>query len=739
MRATIYTAAVIVITTASVNLSAQAKTESSGDLFEVIVSAQKKLENLQDVPMAVSVINAETLTESNRTRLADYFYQVPGLAMTTSDAGSSNVSIRGLNTSGSNPTVAFTVDDVPISMALQWGGGLYTPQINASDLAQVEILRGPQGTLYGSNSLGGLIKYVTIDPSTASLGGRFQASMSNVSNGDGLGYNVSGAINVPLSETFAVRASAFSSRTPGWIDDPILGVDGINESNSYGTRLAALWRPSDDFTLKLSGFYQKYSTDGSSTVQAKAGLTGLQQNFLPHTGYSQAEDTGFAARITARLGAAELTSITGYARRLIFSNRDFPVLTRILSRATQAAFGSGVPNLSTGLSAVNDSTTRKISQELRLSAPLGERFDWMIGAFYTKEDSVTLTQVPAVNWVTGDVKGQWWNTDWWSPYQEKSLFTNLTTRFTDRLDVQIGARISDIGSVYDSIESGPFAEIFEGRATPFVYPTSRDSESAFTYLFTPRYRLSDELMTYLRVASGYRVGGPNAGADAFGLPAQFGPDKTQNYELGIKGNLFASQVAFDLAVYYIDWKSIQLGLTTALGYPYVSSVGSAASKGLELSAQTRPFRGVSLSGWVNLSDANLTTALPVTADRVAPAGSQLPASNRWSANLAVNGEFTLAAGTTGFWGLTQTYQAQRVGLFPTVTLPNRLVVGGYGVTDLRAGIKRDGWSLQLFGTNITDKRAAASSELIRPLLGPNFNQYRYIRPREVGLSLTTTF
>ena len=204
---------------------------------------------------------------------------MPALSLTVNEFGAPQVTIRGLAAGGfTNPTVGIVVDDVPYGASMFAGYGEEAPDVDPSDLARIEVLRGPQGTLYGASSLGGLIKFVTVDPSTDGVSGNVQMGTSSVYNGAGLGYSVRGGVNVPLSDTVAIRASGFTREDPGYIDDPALHSEGVNEGHAAGGRLAALWRPSDVLSLKLSAVIQHSTLDGSPTVDLQPGLVGLQQS-----------------------------------------------------------------------------------------------------------------------------------------------------------------------------------------------------------------------------------------------------------------------------------------------------------------------------------------------------------------------------------------------------------------------------------------------------------------------------
>jgi TonB-dependent receptor-like protein len=246
-----------------------AASTQSGQLQEVVVTAQKREEKLQDVPVPVTVLSADSLLESNQLRLQDYYATVPGFTVTPSGSQSVTVlSIRGITTGGgTNPTVGIMVDDVPYGASTGLGGADLVPDIDPGDLARIEVLRGPQGTLYGASSMGGLLKFVTADPSTESVSGRVQTGIETIYNGANPGYNVRGSINVPLSDTLALRASGFVRQDPGYIDNPVLDTNGINKHDASGGHLSALWRPSDAFSLKVSALVQQIKSDGSDDIE----------------------------------------------------------------------------------------------------------------------------------------------------------------------------------------------------------------------------------------------------------------------------------------------------------------------------------------------------------------------------------------------------------------------------------------------------------------------------------------
>ncbi|MGH3428922.1 MAG: TonB-dependent receptor plug domain-containing protein, partial [Mycobacteriales bacterium] len=218
------------------NLQSQSNRSTSAPapipvLEEVVVTAQKRAERLQDVPVPVTALSADNLAANNQVRLQDYYASVPGLGLASSSKGDALLTIRGITTgvTSGNPTVGITIDDVPYGSSSNYGGGglgIPAPDLDPSDLARVEVLRGPQGTLYGASSIGGLLKFVTADPAFDGVSGRIQGGGSTVHNAPDAGYVLRGSVNVPLNDEFAVRASAFTRRDPGYVDNEPLGPRG---------------------------------------------------------------------------------------------------------------------------------------------------------------------------------------------------------------------------------------------------------------------------------------------------------------------------------------------------------------------------------------------------------------------------------------------------------------------------------------------------------------------------------
>lgn len=706
----------------------RAQAQQSVVLEEVIVTSQKRAERLRDVPVPVTAVAAVALADKSQFRMQDYYAQVPGLAMTPNQfSGAPSLAIRGI-TSGdtTNPTVSITVDDVAFGSSTSIGGGYFAPDLDPSDLARVEVLRGPQGTLYGAASIGGLIKYVTFDPSTEQLEGRVQAGANGVAHGGRTGYNVSGGINVPLGDTVAIRLNAFTREEPGYVDSIRgAGERDVNQTRSSGAHLSALWRAGERFSLKLSALIQDNETAGATYVTPGPGVAELQQDFLPRTGWVERKFQAYTATALAKFDAVEITSVTGYSESELSDLLDYSALN---GGFTQQIFGS-VDTLNT-----DDTTTYKFSQEIRATAQLNERLELLVGGYYADEYSPYSLQILAAD-PDGNPFDAVIRSRFSSTFAEWAGFTALTYRFTDRFDLQVGGRMSHIEQTFKETDAGPLVPLAFGTSSPRVLPEAAAREHATTYLITPRFKFSPDVMLYARLASGYRPGGINQGELA-GLPPRFSSDETLNYEVGLKAGTPDHKLFFDASVFYIDWRDLQLSLINpANGQGYFTNGSRAKSQGVELSMQLVPAEGLHIGGWLVWNEAVLTEAMPTLEQGGVngPAGARLPFSSRFSASASTEYEFPLAQ-LTGVVGATVSHVGERIGTF-IADDSAREVFPAYTKADVHAGVKIDRWTFDLYLNNVTDERGVlgGGNGTIMP------TAFLLIQPRTVGLSIARTF
>jgi iron complex outermembrane recepter protein len=703
---------------------------SGAKLEEVIVTAQKREERLQDVPVPVTVLDAQALVESNHISMSQYYSSIPSLNYTPSGPTGTELSIRGLSPFGGSTTVAVLIDGVPfgtgsVISAAHWG----VPDFDPGIIKNIEVLRGPQGTLFGSGSIGGLINFVTTAPSTDSLSGRVQADLSDVYNGNGPGYGSRGSINLPLGDTLAIRANAFARYDAGYVDNIATSQKGVNWGDTDGGRIAALWTPSEMFSVQLSGLAQNETVHGDSHVFIAPGFGDLQQSDLANSAWSHSVEQDYSLIAKLHEEGFELTSSTGYNINQFDYNVDSPTLAQY----AQMFFGV------TGSTAPVNSKNDKFTEELRLSTSLGKHIDWLLGAFYSHDASSNVQFLDANDASTGAFVGAYATYLWSSTFAEDAVFTDLTFHFTDRFDVQVGGRESLNRQAYQETDSGVSNLLFEGVPSPAVYPTEYTRQSAFTYLLTPRLRLSEDSMVYARIASGYRPGGPNfndLGLLAKDVPPAFGADRTKNYELGLKGSAFDRKLTVDASIYYIDWTDLQLSLVNSEGLAYQGNAGSAKSQGVELAVDSQPWENFTFSAWFVWSDAVLTQGFAADVAAFGNAGDPLPQSSRRSGYFSFQRDFSLGPQMTGFVGGDETYVGERFGNFLTTPGGVRANLPSYAETDLRVGVRRKAWTVNLFANNITDKRGVLNGG---PGSGSIPAAFYIIQPRTIGLSLAWSF
>lgn len=699
--------------------SQQKRTESTDvGVQEVIVTAQKRAEKLLQVPVPVSAVDASGLISSNDVRIQDYYTRVPGFSVSPSPgAGNEQVlSIRGITTGfGTNPTVGVTIDDAPFGSLIGTAGNIL-PDLDPSDIARIEVLRGPQGTLYGASSMGGLLKFVTVDPSTAGVDGRVEAGTDSVHNGAELGYSLRGAVNFPVSDTAAIRLSGFTREDPGYIDNPVLHVDGVNEARVYGGHLSALWVPSDVLSLKLSALYQHTSSDGTDYAYVLPGLSDLQQNNILRDGYDRSVQA-YSATLIAKLGGFYLTSVSGYNSNEFHNSVD-----------SSASLGSLIQLVFPGVTGALLTTPGKAetySQEVRLSSVGGQFFTWLLGGFYTHGSAPTEQSLLAVDPSTGSVVGSALDADTPKTYDEYAAFGDITFHLNDRVDLQLGGRESHIRQTFSQMLAGPLAPFLGPTVTP-----QRDStRNVFTYLLTPEFKISPDFMVYARLASGYRPGVPNISANS-AVPPSSEPDKTNDYEIGLKGDFLAHALVVDASAYYIDWKDIQLALTDPVTkLTYQTNGSGAKSEGIELSIDARPWTGMTISGWTALGSAVLTEDIPPSNAAYGLDGDRLPNSSRVSGRLSFEQQLPLAIHV----GAAVSYVGDSVGLFTRTAV--RQQYPSYTRTDLIAGMRLSSWSVDLYANNIADVRGIIGGGIGTT---PSY-AFSYIQPRTVGITVTKTF
>jgi outer membrane receptor protein involved in Fe transport len=300
---------------------------------------------------------------------------------------------------------------------------------------------------------------------------------------------------------------------------------------------------------------------------------------------------------------------------------------------------------------------------------------------------------------------------------------------TDRFDIQLGGRESEVKQDFAQTSIGPLA----GASGIAITPERSSNANVFTYLVTPKFQFNPDLMAYARFASGYRPGVANITLNA-AIPAASNPDRTKNYEVGMKGSFFGRTLSLDASLYYIDWTDIQLLLVNPVNrFSYQTNGSRAKSEGVELSVAAKPLDNTTIETWVALNHAVLTDDIPQSNSAFGRTGDRLPNSSRFSGSLAIQQDFPVTSGATAFVRGAVSYVGDSEGVFTQTAA--RQHFGGFTKTDLSAGVRYDSWSVNLFANNITDVRGAVGGGIGTT---PPF-AFTYIQPRTIGVTLAKSF
>lgn len=700
-------------------------TEQFHVLEEILVTAQKRSESIRDVPASVSAISAVRIEQLGALQLTDYAGYVPGLTVDNGGApGLNTITLRGISAGDSaSSTVGVYVGDSPVGSSSAYAqGGRLALDLLPYDIERVEVLRGPQGTLYGASTLGGLLKYVMRSVDLNVFFARVGGEGSKTSGAGDANWGARATINAPvIPGKLGLRASLSNQQSAGYIDN-VTGRADENDTQQLAGRAALLWQVSEAVSLELAGIHQDIDADGSSIVQLD-GLTGrpalgdlARAHVAPET--FRSELRLYTATLNWQLGAMALTSATSYARTRFRQQDD---QTDELNPLLEPLLGGPA-----WYPASLDVELDKFTQEIRLASAAGEgdALEWLLGGFYTKEDSANRqwihVQLPGGEPFVGLDPAAAARLP--SDYREVALFGDVTYRFTERLDVTAGLRWARNEQAFEQIDDGgSIIAIGEARAS--------GSDTVVTYMVSPRYRFSDDLMLYGRVASGYRPGGANVALP--GVSATYDADQLINYEIGLKTAFADGRGLLDLAVFLIDWRDIQLVTVGGAGTTALANGGRAESKGVELTSAYSPVDGLRLALNAAYTEAELTENMPPLAGLVGQAGDALPSAPEWSGSFSFDYEFLRAGGWTAAIGGGYRHAGGRFGNFVVPSAP-RVRLDGYGMWDLNARLFNERYSLRLFAKNLGDERAYANAVTAASPVPVNAT---VLTPRVVGLSI----
>ena len=705
------------------------KSTSTTDLDRILVTANKREENIRDVPASISVIGSEQLERINATQLSDFANYIPGFQLNSGGTpGQTTVSMRGIAPLSSGSTIGTYLDETPVgSSGIYQAATLFALDLLPYDIDRVEVLRGPQGTLYGAGAMGGLVKYVTKQPDLNESELRVGAGVSTIEGGDDLGSNARFGINLPLVEDrAALRASYARNYLPGYIDNTVNGREDINGGLQTSGRLAFLWQ-GDAFSLKLAAMQQTIDSDNNGAMNLETDSLEPLNGDLEHAVYVNEPFTKkldyYTATLDWDLGWGDFTSATGYSETA--TNR---LTDSTIPYGNFADLALGLPD--PGSSYFNIGLDLdKFTQEFRLTSKSDTAFEWQVGVFYTKEEAFQ-SQGIYLNQLDGSplpppydaLFGTLAYLEIPSDYKETALFANGSYQFTDRFKLGAGIRYSQNDQTFGQ-------NVLSGALLPIENVSGSSSEDVFTWSVTPQFDLTDTSMLYGKIATGYQPGGPNV--KVAGLPPQVDSSMLTSYEIGLKSLFADNRVTLDIAAFQIDWEDIQVP-TSYNGVSGLVNGGTATTQGVEVSTMFRPTTDFQLGFNFAYTDAALTEDYPtvyiasdpyvvevtggldgdklpyvpelsgaLTADYFFPLGS-------WEGSLGGGLRYTddRVSDTTNLQEITDPSTTPPTVLQSTLSPPNSL--DSYFAMDLYAAISNEHWTMRAYLKNATDERAYSS-------------------------------
>jgi iron complex outermembrane recepter protein len=732
----------------------EADKPAQSQLAEVVVTATKRSEDILRVPMSVTALSGDQLLARQIVSLDDLTRSVPGLSFSGGGGpGLNNIEIRGVSSSAGSATVAIYLDDAPITVRNLFAVGSTEPRF--FDLNSVEVLRGPQGTLYGASSMGGAIKFITNQPQTTDFSTSVRSDVSTTEHGR-INNLEEGIVNIPLvSGVVALRAGVQFSEDSGYINrvSPVTGSltdRNINSSHTVVSRVALKIAPNSDLSIVPAVFYQRVTLADTSVFDL--GLPNFQTTKLvPETTL----DTFTVPSLTVNydMDWARLTTVSSYFTRKLdrvedgtYENAQY--LGSVLQ--TQEGYGGGAFNYlySPGYFNTRDST---FTQEIRLaSKDLGTApgsVSWITGVYYSdnKRSFFDSEFVDGFNSTVQSVYGQsalallgstfpndnvYYSTRRYDERQE-AVFGEATVRISRSLRLTLGTRfLTARESLWRMTAPGYFT-------AGLLESSSASNETAFTPKLTLAYDLTDQNSAYLTVAKGSRLGGPNrpipvgpcaSDLHAIGLtsaPGAYTPDSLWNYEIGSKNRFLDRRLSLDVSAYLIDWKNIQQDLVlSGCGFDFFANVGTARSYGSELEINARPIPEWTLAVTGSYTHAAITEPIPSLG---IAKGADVLGVPQYSGTISSDYSIFVRPDLKVVSRIDYQRTGPSRGAFfvsnPDFNRPS------YGVADASLTLNEDRWDMGLFARNLFDQDKAIQHPV------PFYVPYGItVRPRTIGVS-----
>jgi outer membrane receptor protein involved in Fe transport len=725
-----------------------AVSEQADSDTDIIVTATRRAENLQDVPLAITALGTQQLDQQQVTGFDGYARLVPSLSFRTSGPGFSNVYFRGVssgensNHSASLPSVGTYLDEQPITTIT---GAL---DVHIYDIARVEALAGPQGTLYGASSEAGTVRIITNRPDLASTYGEIRGELNSVAHGD-FGGNVEGFINAPLGSNIALRVVGWYQHDGGYIDNipgsltfPTSGItmnnnalveDDYNDVDTYGARAALRIELDDRWTVTPTIMGQRQRSHGSFSQESGLGPLQVQQ-FNPE--YANDRWVQAALTVEGRIGDWNLTYAGSYMRRRVDGAQDYSDYAYFYDAL--AGYGAYFYDNNNNLVNPNQyiqftDQYRKLSQELRITSPADRPVRLIAGLFYQRQqhnieqnyiidniaDSITVPGTDSNIWLTQQRRVD----------RDYAVFGELSWDITPQFTATGGIRlyrydnslVGFFGYANPGFSSNPIYAcqgpvIVDGSPCTNLNKSTADTD--FIHRLNLTYRITEDHLIYATWSRGFRPGGINRRGS---LPP-YGADTVSNYEFGVKTDWLNHRLRVNVAVYQIDWDNIQLSFLGANGLTEIRNAGNARIRGFEFDVLARPTRGLTMSFGGAFNDAKITEDFCLIAnanfdcttpgnDLLAPSGTRLPITARFKGNARIRYEFPVSEGWEGHLQASGSFEGRRTRDLRLIQNAIYTNMPSYGTVDLTAGLEHSDWSFELFARNLFDSRGVTGRSI----------------------------
>jgi iron complex outermembrane receptor protein len=744
---------VLLASTMLTGISAAYAEDSSGGLETVVVTAQKRSENLQKVPISVQALTADTLSELHLNNFTDFARYMPSVTYAVSGQGSNggpgfaNITMRGIvsdqngNHSGPLPTTGVYFDEQPITTI---NGTLDIPTY---DIERVEALSGPQGTLYGASSESGTIRIITNKPDASAFAASYEANVNAVDHG-GIGYGAHGMVNIPLSDDMAVRIVAWDEHDAGYIDNvhgtrtytfdnadpavpptaPITIDNAGHTKNNYntvdklGARAALQIDLDDNWTITPAITAQTERSHGIFGYDPSVGDLEVQ-----HFNPEYVKDNWYQAALTVqgKVGNLDLVYSGGYMARNVDSAADYTDYTywydQYNSYYVYFTDNSGHAIDPTQTILGKDRFTKE-NHEFRISTSKDEPLRLVAGAFYEKQTHFILQDYIIKNLADASAVTGWPNTLWLTDEmredRDTALFGELAYDIVPGLTLTGGIRFFHANNSLKGFFGFQSYE-FPGGVTCFA-PTSVDNgpctnldvgvkENGETHKVNLTWQIDDDRMVYATYSTGFRPGGVNRRIDIPGV-GPYAADTLDNYEIGWKTSWEDNRLRFNGALFWENWNNFQFPFLGPNSVTIVANGGEARVKGAEFQFQWLPLDDLMLTGSGAYTDAELTsdycgdaTVHSCPGSAQAPAGTQLPITPLWKLNATARYEFMVGNLNAHVQGSV----VHQSGTWSDLRIAERALLGKnqpFSTFDFTTGVEQDNWTLELSVQNLFDER-----------------------------------